>query len=188
LKTKGYEIKGYEMLLKNERLDLEDLLEDYIYDSYRAWMSAPTEVRRREPNLTVTAMLDYVLQHGRCPDGLKFATRRKQQSVVRSVLTSSVRGGRLGTSFGLGEHGRETRCYEPLWCPLCGDVYPDGSVRCVRCERLRAELVDAWQGEGNSSRVSFEKWVRDMADNPRGTLQEAAQKWLGRRRAGRGQS
>lgn len=40
------------------------------------------------------------------------------------------------------------------------------------------ELCDAWEGEGNCERVSFGEWMREMAENPRGTLQNAADDYL----------
>lgn len=43
---------------------------------------------------------------------------------------------------------------------------------------LRQELVDAWEGEGH--KITFIDWVTNMADNPRGTLQQAARQYLGR--------
>lgn len=43
---------------------------------------------------------------------------------------------------------------------------------------LKFELTDAWKGEGNSSRVTFDEWLANMADNDRGTLQKAAQRLL----------
>ena len=39
---------------------------------------------------------------------------------------------------------------------------------------VEAELRDAWEGEGNSARITFADWVMEMADNPRGTLKAAA--------------
>lgn len=45
-------------------------------------------------------------------------------------------------------------------------------------ERLEFELKDAHYGEGNSSRISFEDWLRAMADNDRGILQGAARDLL----------
>lgn len=54
-------------------------------------------------------------------------------------------------------------------CPTC--YPPHGKIS------LHAELLDAWEGEGNSSRISFRDWLRDMANNPRGTLQDAAKRY-----------
>lgn len=45
---------------------------------------------------------------------------------------------------------------------------------------LEAELRDAYEGQGNASRMTFEEWLENMAGDPRGTLNEAAQKFLGR--------
>jgi hypothetical protein len=101
---------------KEERLELAVLLITHVNDTYRAVKSGP------EPTLTATYLLDYALQHGRCPESLKFATRRRQQSLVRSVLESARRNGSLGSSLGLDalparRRGRtlprEVRLYEP---------------------------------------------------------------------------
>jgi hypothetical protein len=43
---------------------------------------------------------------------------------------------------------------------------------------LNAELRDAWTGEGNSARVTFHEWLEAMADNNRGTLQDAAREYI----------
>lgn len=48
---------------------------------------------------------------------------------------------------------------------------------------LETELRDAWEGEGNSDRITFDEWLDAMADNDRGTLQDAAKK-LRRKRSG----
>ena len=48
----------------------------------------------------------------------------------------------------------------------------------VRAASLRFELRDAWIGEGNAKQVTFRRWLQNMAENPRGTLQEAAQEYL----------
>lgn len=45
-------------------------------------------------------------------------------------------------------------------------------------KQRETELRDAWEGEGNSTRVTFEKWVAAMADNDSGTLQESAKLYL----------
>lgn len=47
---------------------------------------------------------------------------------------------------------------------------------------LEDQLRDAWEGEGNRKRVTFLRWVRNMAANDRGTLQQAAKKFLLRRK------
>lgn len=47
---------------------------------------------------------------------------------------------------------------------------------------VEAELRDAWEGQGNSRRITFLQWVREMADNPRGTLQDSARMFLVARR------
>lgn len=44
--------------------------------------------------------------------------------------------------------------------------------------QLEAELEEAWIGEGNSLRVPFMDWLEAMADNSRGTMQEAAKALL----------
>ena len=43
---------------------------------------------------------------------------------------------------------------------------------------LYTELHDAWEGEGNTARVSFGDWLWSMAENERGTLQQAAKAYL----------
>ena len=42
----------------------------------------------------------------------------------------------------------------------------------TKLKRLIAELEDAHQGEG--SKISFEAWLEDMADNVNGTLRAPA--------------
>ena len=44
--------------------------------------------------------------------------------------------------------------------------------------RLVAELRDAWQGSGRGTVDTFMEWVQDMAEDERGTLQEAAKALL----------
>lgn len=46
----------------------------------------------------------------------------------------------------------------------------------ARIEQLEAELQDAHEGEGNEP--PFPDWLQDMADNPEGTLQEAAEELI----------
>lgn len=43
---------------------------------------------------------------------------------------------------------------------------------------LELELWDGWYGSGAAQKTSFVEWLRDMADNPRGTLQDAAKAFL----------
>ena len=38
------------------------------------------------------------------------------------------------------------------------------------------ELKDAWEGEGNKK--TFLEWLKDMAENPTGTLQDSAKNYL----------
>lgn len=44
--------------------------------------------------------------------------------------------------------------------------------------RRELELIDAWQGEGNSETYPFPEWVWNMAMNPEGTLQKSAERYL----------
>ena len=96
-------------LTNTERDRLEDLCTDHVWDCYKSWYGSG----RKEPNLHATAVLDFVLQHGNCPDGLKLSTRTNQQRMVRGVLETARRNGRLGSSWGLGDRDNEVRCYEP---------------------------------------------------------------------------
>ena len=41
---------------------------------------------------------------------------------------------------------------------------------------LYDEMYDAYLGEGNHERITFGDWLDDMAENPQGTLQDAARK------------
>lgn len=43
-----------------------------------------------------------------------------------------------------------------------------------RYEHLESELTEAWEGEGNSSRISLEQWINEAAADDRHTLQDAA--------------
>jgi hypothetical protein len=47
-----------------------------------------------------------------------------------------------------------------------------------RFDKLEAELTDAWEGQGDRKRITFHRWVKEMADNDRGTLQDAAKEYL----------
>jgi hypothetical protein len=85
---------------------LIDLLVAHVNDCY-------AHVSGKEPRLSATYLLDYVLQHGRCPWNVKYATRRRQQALVRSALTSAVNAGKLDTSLGSSDSGGEVRLYEP---------------------------------------------------------------------------
>jgi hypothetical protein len=51
-------------------------------------------------------------------------------------------------------------------------------VEGARLWKLQFELWDAYEGEGNAERVTFLQWIRDMAANDKGTLQEAAKRYL----------
>lgn len=43
---------------------------------------------------------------------------------------------------------------------------------------LEADLRDGWIGQGNSKRITFPRWCREMAADDRGTLQDAARLYL----------
>lgn len=92
-----------------EKQQLEIIILEFIKQSYETWRQRKVG---HEPCITVTLTLDYLLQHGACPKNLKFAVRRKQQSMVRSLLTGLLNRGKLTSSIGLGERGGEARCYE----------------------------------------------------------------------------
>lgn len=49
---------------------------------------------------------------------------------------------------------------------------------------LETELRDAWEGEGNSKRITFNRWLQNMASNDRGTLQDAAKELLDTQKKG----
>lgn len=93
----------------SDRAQVADLLIEFVTDSYATWKRKQLGP---EPSLTATLLRDLVLDRGSCPKALKYTTRRRQDSAIRSVLTSLVKKGVLETSIGLGERG-EARCYEP---------------------------------------------------------------------------
>lgn len=55
-----------------------------------------------------------------------------------------------------------------------------GKVPSIKKKKLSLfdHLQDAWKGEGNSKRITFAQWVIEMANNSRGTLQDAAKRYL----------
>jgi hypothetical protein len=95
---------------RDERSDIEDIVLDYVHQAYRH-----RQPGQPEPSISATDVLDYLLQHGRCPATLRYAVRRRQQAWVRALLQTSVTGGRLDTSLGLsGRTGSEVRLYSPV--------------------------------------------------------------------------
>ena len=54
----------------------------------------------------------------------------------------------------------------------------------IRSIPLETELRDAWKGQGNSRKITFLRWCREMADSPTGILQEAAKNFLASRKKG----
>jgi len=93
---------------RDERDQLAAIVLDYIDQAYRFLPAGA-----REPSIGTTDVLDYLLQHGRCPNELRYATRGRQQGWVRALLRSLVAGGKLETSRGEGRRGGETRLYSP---------------------------------------------------------------------------
>jgi hypothetical protein len=99
-------------MTQRDRDALEDLFLDYVWEAYRTWVRSG--FAGREPSITVTKLLDYALQHGKCPNCLKHMSRRRQHSAAYSVVRRAFIGGRLDRSAGVGERGRtEVWCYEP---------------------------------------------------------------------------
>ena len=46
-----------------------------------------------------------------------------------------------------------------------------------RIDELETELTDAYEGEGNSPRLTFDEWVTNAADDDAHTLQDAAREF-----------
>jgi hypothetical protein len=44
----------------------------------------------------------------------------------------------------------------------------------TRIAHLERELKEAYEDEGNRARITWPEWLSAMANNPRGTLQDAA--------------
>lgn len=55
-------------------------------------------------------------------------------------------------------------------CPECGHEFDPDS----RETELTSELMEEWDAQGNRPRIDFDDWLDNMADDPQGTLQEAA--------------
>lgn len=92
-----------------ERTRLEAAIIETISDIYDRYNSG---LLGREPSLTVTYLVDTMEITGSVRDF--FPTYRQiGRQMVQAACDKLVRAGRLTTSLGLGEHGRETRCYEP---------------------------------------------------------------------------
>ena len=98
-------------LLQADKEIVIALAVDFVIESYKMWKLRQSG---KEPDLTATIILDYVLQHGKCPTALKYSSRRQQQTMIRSVLDTAKRRKLLGSSFGAGDFGKKTRCYEPF--------------------------------------------------------------------------
>lgn len=49
----------------------------------------------------------------------------------------------------------------------------------INLYRIHRDLQDGWKGQADT-KVSFIAWVEAMAENPKGTLRDAAKAWLAR--------
>lgn len=82
----------------------------------------------------------------------------------------------------LGERAallRSLECWANVLYSLANHIGEVGTFSAHKLpDILRSELMDAWQGEGNSSRVSFADWLFAMAQNEQGTLRDAARDYL----------
>jgi hypothetical protein len=94
----------------HDRRALEAVARAYVHDAYRY-----RQPGQPEPSISATDILDYLLQHTLCPLTLKHATRKRQQTWVRSLLTTAVRGGRLEASLGAStRRAGEVRLFAPI--------------------------------------------------------------------------
>lgn len=48
----------------------------------------------------------------------------------------------------------------------------------ARVEHLESELTDAWEGEGNSKRVTLDEWLAEASESPAHVLQDAAAEFV----------
>lgn len=92
-----------------EKTRLEAAITDAIESIYDRYHNGLLD---REPSITVTYLVDTMEITGAVRDF--FPTYRKSgRQLVQAACDRLVRAGHLATSLGLGEHGNETRCYEP---------------------------------------------------------------------------
>jgi len=87
---------------------LATILLEHIRETYERFRGTGNE-----QTLTVTYLLEYALQHGQGAEILRYATRSKQQRMVRASLERLTRTGHLSVSLGVGLGGREVKAYEP---------------------------------------------------------------------------
>ncbi len=89
-------------------------------------------------------------------------------------------------AFGLRVHGLQRMPVAGVttYVPVSVEVVFDKPAAALQPTiPLEVELRDAWIGEGNSKKITFLRWCKEMAENPRGTLQAAAIKFLAERKA-----
>ena len=104
------------------------------------------------------------------PEEAEEIARQKFYNGDNSQFSASERIERFGEIELCEDSHREdcaSRMHTAAEC-TCGKADKDA---------LEAELRDAWQGEGNSQRVTFNNWIEAMANNDSGTLQQAAQQF-----------
>ena len=103
--------------------DLTDILSNVIHEQVLTGYRIARECSLPEPNIHVTYLVSYVLQHGDCVRALKDAglwdfqlerwRRGKVRNAVAKVARKLVRDGKLSVSWGAGARHAEVRCFEP---------------------------------------------------------------------------
>lgn len=104
-------------LTKEERAAIMDEIERYVWRAYQNYIDL-RHVGEREPNITSTEIAHHVLSNSPVTRGMVGIEERlpeQQMNLVRGIVHSMARAGRLNTSIGAGYKGREARCYEPAW-------------------------------------------------------------------------
>lgn len=103
---------------RETRLWIDERIVDIIRRSYRLWEERkkffPPEIAPpREPNLTVTVLMDY-LNEERTPMEWRIASRKQQRSFLEVALNGLMETGVLNRSLSGGERGREAYAYDPV--------------------------------------------------------------------------
>jgi len=105
-------------LTKEERAKLKRKVYEVILETYDSWSKRYADAKAGgwtpppEPSITPTYLREW-LDQAHTPDNFKVESGKRRTMIVRTLLDSLVREGKLETSIGMSEYGREARMFEP---------------------------------------------------------------------------